>query len=192
MPVGMLLIFGVPAGVHAQKLTVVAMSHKTDGFDHTTRTPQTSNTNCSVYDTSVNCNTTGYGGGTQTSAVHRLNQVVTSNELGKVIQYTLTRTARWRWSSTDWLSEGESFPAEITGNHMYITCRKGGNQGKKETLKYEIPHIRPVQAILSTASRPQQAASVTPRAEATKSQPGATATAGTQNQASTNAEDEVT
>ena len=75
---------------------------------------------------------------------------------------------------------------------MYITCRKGGNQGKKETLKYEILHIRPVQAILSTASRPQQAASVTPRAEATKSQPGPTATAGSQTQASTNAEVEVT
>jgi hypothetical protein len=47
------------------------------------------------------------------------------------------------------------------------------------------------QAILASASKPQRVASLTPRAEATKSQPGATATAGTQNQASTNAEVEV-
>jgi hypothetical protein len=48
------------------------------------------------------------------------------------------------------------------------------------------------QAILSSASKPQQAASVTLRAEAAvQSQPGATANAGTQAQASTNAEVEV-
>lgn len=141
----LLLIVGLPVGAHAQMLTVVAVSHKTDEFDYTTTTPQSSNTNCDVYDTSVNCNTTRYGGGTQTNAVYRLRQVVTSNEGGKVIQYTLTRTARWRWSSTDWLTEGDSFPAEIKGRNMYITCRKGGNQGKKETLKYQVLDIRPVQ-----------------------------------------------
>jgi hypothetical protein len=143
--VTILLILGAPARVHAQKLTVVAMSHKTDEFDYTTTTPQTSNTNCNVYGTSVNCNTRRYGGGSRTNAVYRLNQVVTSDEGGKVIKYTLTRTARWRWSSTDWLAEGDTFPAEIKGKHMYITSRKGGNQGKEETLKYDILDIRPVQ-----------------------------------------------
>jgi len=134
-------VLGMPMVASAQMLTVVAVSHNTREFDYTTSTPQTSNTNCTGNDTSVNCSTTTYGGQTQTNAVYRLNEIVTSNG----IRYVLTRTARWRWSSLDWLTDGESFPAEIKGKHMYITCHKGGNQGKKETIKYEILDIRPVQ-----------------------------------------------
>jgi hypothetical protein len=141
----MLLSLSFLADVHAQKITVVAVSHVTTESDYTTSTPGTANTNCSVYSTSVNCNTTSYGGNTRTNAVYRLNQVVNVREGDKVTQYTLTRTARWRWSSTDFLREGDSFPAEVKGKHMFITCHKGGNQGKKETLKYEILDIRPAQ-----------------------------------------------
>lgn len=140
-----LFMLGFSAPIQAQQLTVVAMSHQTNEYDYTITTPQNSNTNCNVYDSSVNCNTTSYGGGTQTHALYHLYQVVTSNEAGQLIQYKLTRTARWRWTSTDFLTEGDSFPAEIKGKHMYITCRRGGNQGKKETLKYDILDIRPVQ-----------------------------------------------
>jgi hypothetical protein len=143
--VSLLMILGVPISGYAQKLTVTAMSHKTNEYDYTTQNSQTSNTGCQLNSSTVNCNTTTYGGGSQTNAVYRLNQVVTATQDGKTIQYTLTRTARWRWSSTDWLTEGDSFPAEIKGKHMYITCRRGGNQGKKETLKYEILDIRPIQ-----------------------------------------------
>jgi hypothetical protein len=48
------------------------------------------------------------------------------------------------WSSLHYLIDGESYPAEIRGKHMYITGQRGGNQGKKETLKYDILDIRPV------------------------------------------------
>ena len=126
-----------------QKLTVTAVSHNTQENDYTTTTPAQSNTNCSATDYSVNCNTTTYGGGSQTHAIYRFTQVVTANQDGKTIQYTLSRTARWRWSSMDWLTNGDSFPAEIKGKHMLIECRRGGNQGKKETLKYDILDIRP-------------------------------------------------
>jgi hypothetical protein len=139
------LVFTAPCVIQAQSLTVVAVSHHTDERDYTTTTPANSNTNCTGTDSSINCNTTSYGGGAQTNAVYRLTQVVTANEGGTVTKYTLTRTARWRWSSLDWLTDGESFQAEIKGKHMYISCRKGGNQGKKETLKYDILDIRPAQ-----------------------------------------------
>jgi hypothetical protein len=134
-------VLGASVCANAQKLTVVAVSHNTKEFDYQTTTPQNSQTNCTVNDPSVNCNTTTYGGQTHTNAVYRLDQEVTANGL----RYKLTRTARWRWSSLDWLTDGESFPAEIKGRHMYITCRRGGNQGKKETIKYEVLDIRPVQ-----------------------------------------------
>lgn len=140
----LLCIIGLPCCIHAQQLTVVAVSHQTDEYDYTTTSPRNSNTNCNVYDSSVNCNTTSYGGVTQTHAVYRLYQTVTSAQGGQLIQYKLTRTARWRWNSTDYLTDGDSFSAEIKGKHMFITCRKGGNQGKKETLKYDILDIRPV------------------------------------------------
>jgi hypothetical protein len=140
-----LLTLGLSAFIHAQQLTVVAISHQPNEYDYTTTSPRNSNTNCNVYESSVNCNTTSYGGGTQTNAVYHLFEVVRSNEAGNVIQYMLTRTARWRWNSTDWLTEGDSFPAEIKGKHMYITCCRGGNQGKKQNLKYDILDIRRVQ-----------------------------------------------
>jgi hypothetical protein len=142
----LVLVLALASALSAQTLTVVAVSHNTQEHDYTITTPQQSNTNCtSTSDTTINCSTTTYGGGSQTHAVYRLTQVVTANQNGQTIRYVLARTARWRWSSLDWLSDGESFPAEIKGKHMYITCRRGGNQGKKETLKYEIVDIRPVQ-----------------------------------------------
>ncbi len=136
----MFSILAIPLGTNAQKLVVMAVSHNTQEFDYNITTPQNSQTNCSTTDTSVNCNTTTYGGQTQRKAAYRLTEIVTSNGT----QYTLVRTARWVWSSLDWLTDGETFPAEIKGKHMYVTCRRGGNQGKRETIKYDILDIRPV------------------------------------------------
>jgi hypothetical protein len=128
---------------NAQKLTVLAVSHSRSENDYTVATPQTTNTNCNLYPNSANCTSTTYGGGTQHKAVYRFIEIVTSSEGGNVTQYTLSRTVRWVWNSMDWLSDGDSFPAEIKGKHMFITSRRGGNQGKEEKLKYDILDIRP-------------------------------------------------
>lgn len=135
----------VATALQSQQLTVVAISHDTRESDYTITTPQQSNTNCTGTDSILNCDTTTYGGTSQQHAVYRMTQVVTAQQNGQTIRYVLSRTARWRWNSLDWLTGGDSFPAEIKGKHMYITCRKGGNQGKKETLKYDIMDIRPIQ-----------------------------------------------
>jgi hypothetical protein len=140
----MLFVLVVPTLASAQKLTVLAVSNSINQNTFTVTTPQTTNTNCSLYPNSANCNSTTYGGETETKAVYRFVEVVTSNEGGKATQYTLTRTARWIWSSMGVLKDGDSFPAEIKGKHMFIATRRGGNQGKKETLKYDILDIRPV------------------------------------------------
>jgi hypothetical protein len=115
-------------------LTVVAVSHSAQESDYII--PGQTNTNCATYGSSVNCNTTEMP--SRNGAVYRFTQVVTANGL----TYTLSRTARWRWNSLDWLEDGEAFPAEINGKKMTIAARKGGNQGKKETLKYDILDIR--------------------------------------------------
>jgi hypothetical protein len=138
-----LFVLVTPVLLNAQKLTVLTVSHSRSENDYTITTPQTTNTNCNLYPNSVNCNSTTSGGQTQNKAVYRFVEVVTSTENGKVIQYTLSRTVRWVWNSMDWLNDGDSFPAEIKGKHMFITCRRGGNQGKKEKLKFDILDIRP-------------------------------------------------
>jgi hypothetical protein len=117
-----------------QLLTVLAISHSAQESDYII--PGQTNTNRSTYGNSVNCNTTEIP--TRNGAVYRFTQVVTANGL----TYTLSRTARWRWSSMAWLVSGETFPAEINGKKMTITAHRGGNQGKKETLKYDILDIR--------------------------------------------------
>lgn len=127
-----------------RKLTVLALSHSTSERDFSVAAPQTTNTNCDLYPNSVNCRSTTYGGGSQERAVYFFSEVVSSNESGKAIRYTLSRTARYTWNSMDWLRDGESFPAEIRGKKMLITARRGGNQGKKEILKYDIVDIRPI------------------------------------------------
>ncbi len=127
-----------------RKLTVLTLSHSTSERHYTVMTPQTTNTNCDLYPNSVNFRSTSYGGGSQNRAVYRFTEVVTASEFGKVTQYTLSRTARWLWNSLDWLNDGESFPAEIKGKHMFITVRRGGNQGKKEILNFDIVDIRPI------------------------------------------------
>jgi hypothetical protein len=134
----------VPTAGKARKLTVLAVSHSMSERDFTVTTPQTTNTNCDLYPDSVTCRSTSYGGGSQRKAVYRFVEVVTANEGGTVTQYSLSRIARWIWSSLDWLHDGESFAAEIKGKQMFITSRRGGNQGKKEILKYDIVDIRPV------------------------------------------------
>jgi len=139
----MVLVLLAPTLATAQKLTVLAVSHSRNERAYTITTPQTTNTNCNLYPDSANCTSTTYGGGSQNKAVYRFVEVVTSDDGGKVTQYTLSRTVRWVWNSMDWLNDGESFPAEIKGKHMFITCRRGGNQGKKERLKYDILDIRP-------------------------------------------------
>ena len=135
----------IPTAGKTRKLTVVALSHSMSEYDFTVTTPRTTNTNCALYETSVNCRSTSSGGDTQEKAIYTFLQVVSATEGGKVTQYTLSRTARWIWSSTTQLTDGESFPAEIKGKRMSITSRRGGNQGKKETITYDILDIRPFQ-----------------------------------------------
>jgi hypothetical protein len=132
-----------PSLANAQKLTILTVSHSRDERGYTVTTPQTTNTNCNLYPNSANCTSTTYGGGSEHKAVYRFVEVVRSNDGGRATQYTLSRTVRWVWNSMDWLNDGESFSAEIKGKHMFISCRRGGNQGKKEKLKYDILDIRP-------------------------------------------------
>jgi len=42
------------------------------------------------------------------------------------------------------LFDGQTFPAEIKGKHMYVTSQTGGNQGKIIKTKYDILDIQTI------------------------------------------------
>ena len=131
--IGIVLLGILP--IHAQHLSLVAVSHNIGEYDYNYTTPGTSS--CNIYSTSVYC--TDSPAQMHTGAVYRFTEVVVANGM----RYTLTRTARWVWNSMTHLNDGETFAAEIKGKHMYITSYRGGNQGKRERIKYDILDIRP-------------------------------------------------
>jgi len=137
-----LVVLGLlaPTLANAQKLTVRAVSHSMSENDFTITAPQSTNTDCNLYPNSVYCSSTTHGGESLDRAVYRFIEVVVASD---GTQYTLSRTSRWVWNSMDHLVDGQYYRAEIKGKHMFFTGRRGGNQGKKEKLKYDILDIRP-------------------------------------------------
>jgi hypothetical protein len=65
----LLLCLSYAGAIYGQSLIVTAVFHSTREHAYTTSTPQQSNTTCTTSDTSINCNTTTYGG---TSQQHRV------------------------------------------------------------------------------------------------------------------------
>jgi hypothetical protein len=126
-------------------LIVTAVGSETTERLYTTTTAGSEDTRCRVnFDgDSANCHTTITPSREYTNAIYFLYQTVTAEEDGQTIQYKLFRTARWRWSSTASLTDGEQYEATVQGKHMYITGSKDGNQGRSITLKYTIRDIRP-------------------------------------------------
>lgn len=60
------------------------------------------------------------------------------------MQYTISCRANWIGSNCQPMIDGDTFSARIDGNTMWITGRKGGNQGKEVRAKYKILDIRPI------------------------------------------------
>lgn len=150
-------LVGLPAfAKDEQAVTVTAVSHYTDVNRFTVNvpasstqiTPTTSNTTCSdpAGTRFVQCNTTttpgqsiespGYS---QQRAIYRFQELVTYN--GQT--YKLERTARWAWSNTDEMNDGQQYQATINvkKHEMTIMGQHGGNQGKWEKLKFKILDI---------------------------------------------------
>jgi hypothetical protein len=133
-------------------LTVRAITHASRLNEHTSAytTPGTSNTNCSGTGTTTgnttnataNCQTTSNPAQTHQLTMRTLDVVNVVQAGG--MQYTISCTAHWRGSNCGPMIDGDTFPAEIDGNTMWITARKGGNQGKEVRSRYRILDIRPL------------------------------------------------
>ncbi|HEY6290265.1 MAG TPA: hypothetical protein VI455_01710 [Terriglobia bacterium] len=144
MMIAVALLVGASATALAaerQTLTVRAWDHRTSEQDYRTRDPGWSSTTCAAYSDGVSCNTFGYPASESTGAVYHFAQVVLDEQTKTA--YKLSRTARWVWSNMDELKDGDYYTAEISGKEMRIHLQRGGNMGKKVTVKYRIVDVRP-------------------------------------------------
>jgi hypothetical protein len=127
----------------------VAFTSNTIGRSSTYMTPGTSTTNCSgsastignTPNGSANCQTTS-----NPAQVHQVSSRVI--EVMNIVEadgmrYKIIYRASWVGSNCAPLIEGDMFQAEIDNHTMWISARKGGNQGKEIRVKYKILDIRP-------------------------------------------------
>lgn len=89
------------------------------------------------------------------SWVEVYNEVVTEGTV-----YTIKCTAHWIGSACGPLRKGDSFLAEVEGNTMWISARRGGNMGKSVRPKFKVLDVRAATEA-SAEVRPQAAARTT-------------------------------
>lgn len=134
-----------------KSLTVRAVGFKsrTNEYTSTYTTPGTSNTSCSGTGTTIGNTTDATANCQTTSTPAQTNQITTrSIDVMNVVEadgmrYTIVCRASWVGSNCSPLIEGDMFHAEIENNTMWLTARKGGNQGKEVRMKNKILDIRP-------------------------------------------------
>lgn len=145
-----------------QKLIVRAVTHAAQVNERrsTYVTPGTSNTTCN---TSGNATATGLGGmvianGSATSNCQTTSTPAQAHEMTRstvsvmnVVEaegrrYTIVCTAGWAGSNCSQMADGDMYEAEIEDTTMWVTARRGGNQGKLMRVKYRVLDIRPVPA----------------------------------------------
>src|SRR5712692_5154008 len=133
-------------------LTVTAVSHESSVWESTAvlHHPSSSQTSCNgtgmntgpTSTANVDCNTTTYGGGQQTVTTHQLHveNIIEANGERFIIQCT----ASWVGSNCAPMKDGDRFQAEYDGKTtMWISGRKGGNLGKRISIKYKVLDRRP-------------------------------------------------
>lgn len=134
-----------------KELTVRAVAFRSQVNERTSNytTPGSSNTTCSGSGTSVG-NTTYASGGCQTTSRPAQNHQITRRTVDVMniveadgMRYTIVCRASWSGSNCGPLIEGDVFQAEIDNQTMWLTARRGGNQGKRVRMKNKILDIRP-------------------------------------------------
>src|SRR5262245_28858460 len=132
-------------------ILVTAVTHDSNLVTSTStyQTPGTAQTNCGgtstttgpITNSSVNCNTTYTPPQQHDITISRLDVVdKVKTENGQI--YTISCSANWVGSNCGPLIDGDVFEAEVEKTTMWITARKGGNQGKQIRIKYKILDIR--------------------------------------------------
>ncbi len=130
---------------------VRALSYESQVNERTSSyvTPGTSSTNCSGTGTTIgnttmanaNCQTTSTPAQTHTINARTID-VTNFVEAGGQT-FKISCRASWVGSNCGPLTQGDVFNATIDGHTMWISARKGGNQGKEVKIKYRVWDIRP-------------------------------------------------
>lgn len=155
LAIGFVLVPGVFAAKEKKSITVTAFTHQAQLLQRTStyQTPGQSDTTCSTTSTTMGGTTTGNADCTTTTTAPQNHEIIISRldvvdkVLGEGRVYTIVCSAHWRGSNCGPLIDGDTFEAEIDGTTMWISARKGGNQGKPIKVKYKILDIRPAPAV---------------------------------------------
>jgi hypothetical protein len=151
----LLAILALSASTLATKerksISVTAVTHDSQLVQRTStyQTPGQSNTSCSDTSTTTGSTTNGTADCTTTTAAPQNHEITVSRldvvdkVLGDGMIYTIVCSAHWKGSNCAPLIDGDMFEAEIKGTTIWISARKGGNQGKAVKVKYKILDIRP-------------------------------------------------
>lgn len=134
-------------------LIVTAVAHNAIVSERTgyVQQPGHSSTTCSGTGTTVgnttqanaNCQTTSTPSTVTPITTRTLD--VTNRVMADGLVYTIVCRASWAGSNCGPLIDGDMFDAQLDGTTMWISARRGGNQGKAIRIKYKVLDIRPPQ-----------------------------------------------
>lgn len=138
-----LLCFGAPK----LQLTVRAVTSDAQVNERTGSytTPGSASTNCSGSASTLGNTTYGNANCNTVSTPAQIHQFTRRTmDVTNIVQgsdglrYTIACRASWSGSHCGTLIDGDTFAAEVNGNTMWLTARRGGNRGKVIRVKYKI------------------------------------------------------
>jgi hypothetical protein len=132
-----------PSKPEKQILWVTAVTHDSNLVTNTStyQTPGRATTTCLDTYNTLNCNTIYTAPQQNDITISRLD-VVDKVKADNGLIYTITCSANWVGSNCGPLIDGDRFSAEVEKTTMWISARRGGNQGKNVRIKYNILDIR--------------------------------------------------
>jgi hypothetical protein len=138
-------------GGEKASLTVRAVTHETRVNQRTGSyvTPGTSSTNCSGSANTLGNTSYGTANCNSTSTPAQTHQITTRTlDVENIVKgsdglrYTIVCRASWSGSNCGPLTDGDTFPAQLDGNTMWLSAHRGGNRGKLVRVKYKILDAR--------------------------------------------------
>jgi TPR repeat protein len=117
--------------------TSVENQHHSETFH-----PGTTSTDCVVLGDIIHCQSTSTPG--RTMQLDTSTLYVQEVGVADGIRYTLSCTANWVGSNCGPLERG-MYETEIKGTTAYLTAFKGGNMGKRITIKFRLLDIRAIE-----------------------------------------------
>jgi len=162
--VGLVFFFCLSAlSKDKEEITLQAVSYRviTHDFNYSYTTPGRSNTSCygsgstygngniygntvswnAITDVDMNCQTVSTPPQTYSGTIRHF-EIYNALRDSDGRTYFIGCYTHWVGSKCSWLRPGDYFGAQVQGNTLWISARKGGNRGKPIRVKYRLLDVR--------------------------------------------------